>query len=245
MRIRSSFAFTGLTTFFVLLFMGLTSNSLADPQNPCLACHVKFEKPLKYVHPALKMGCAVCHEPVQGKQHPGDRDSMKLRYDLPALCYTCHEEAGFNGGDVHAPVAKGMCTACHNVHQSELKGLLISDRPDLCFKCHERTKFTKKYNHPVALNACGSRCHNAHSSKNPFLLSGPVNEVCAGCHSPQQTGSHIVSVPGGYIHPVRGMPDPSKRGKELNCVSCHNPHGSNFVKFFASGKKCRRCHKFY
>ena len=104
---------------------------------------------------------------------------------------------------------RGMCTACHNVHQSELKGLLISDRPDLCFKCHEKTKFTKKYNHPVALNACGSRCHNAHSSKNPFLLSGPVNEVCAGCHSPQQTGSHIVSIPGGYIHPIRGVPDPT------------------------------------
>lgn len=245
MKIGSPLVLTGLTIFCSLFFAGLASNASADQKNPCLICHVKFEKPLKYVHPALKMGCGACHEAAQGKEHPGDRESMKLKYDLPALCYTCHEESGFNGGDVHTPVAKGMCTACHNVHQSELKGLLISDRPDLCFKCHEKTKFTKKYNHPVALNACGSRCHNAHASKNPFLLSGPVNDVCTGCHRAQQEGTHIVSIPGGYVHPIGGVPDPTKRGKELSCVSCHSPHSSNFVKLFFSGKKCRRCHKFY
>jgi len=234
-----------IVALLVSPFKPLTFDAFADQKNPCLTCHVKFEKPLKYVHPALKMGCGVCHEPAEGKQHPGDKNSMKLRHDLPALCFTCHEEPGFNKGDVHTPVGKGMCTACHNVHQSELKGLLTSERPELCFKCHEKTKFTKKYNHPVALNACGSRCHNAHSSKNPFLLAGPVNDMCTGCHREQQTGGHIVSLPGGYIHPISGVPDPSNRGKELNCVSCHNPHSSNFVRLFLSGKKCRRCHKFY
>jgi len=68
MRIGLPLALTGLAILFLFLFTGLASDAFADPKNPCLACHVKFEKPLKYVHPALKMGCGVCHESVEGKQ---------------------------------------------------------------------------------------------------------------------------------------------------------------------------------
>jgi predicted CXXCH cytochrome family protein len=97
----------------------------------------------------------------------------------------------------------------------------------------------------VALNSCGIRCHSPHASEKPYLLSQTMNDNCIGCHRAQETGRHIVSLPGGRIHPIKGLHDPSNPTKEMSCTSCHNPHSSNFAKLYSVGQKCKGCHKNY
>jgi predicted CXXCH cytochrome family protein len=199
----------------------------------------------KNIPSSSKKGCGICHMAVQGKKHPKQKGSIKLASDIPGLCYGCHREFRFTGHNIHAPVAEGRCTVCHSIHQSRSQSLLVRDTPALCYQCHDKAKFTKKVTHKVALNSCGRRCHNPHASEQPYLLSLPINDVCAGCHKAQETGRHIVSIPRGDIHPIRGVPDPKNPKKEMTCTSCHNPHSSNFAKLFLSGKKCSRCHRKY
>ncbi len=234
-----------IPVFLMLTFEPLTVSVFAEKENPCLICHVNFREPSKNIHPALNIGCDACHFAEQGKEHPKHRNSIRLRYDVPDLCYKCHKESKFKGENIHSPVFRGMCTACHNVHQSDFKSLLITEPPDLCYKCHYKEKFIKKHTHKVASNACGRRCHDPHASDRPYLLSQDVETTCIGCHRAQETGRHILSLSNGRIHPIKGFPYPNKPKKEMNCVSCHDPHGSNFAKLFSSGKKCKKCHKFY
>jgi len=231
---------------FVFFAVGpLSSTAFTAQKSSCLKCHKNFDAHAKKIRRSLKIGCDACHIPEPGKKHPKNRNSVKLKSDLPALCYNCHEESEFNNKDIHSPVAQGMCTACHDVHRSRLQSLLNAKPPGLCFKCHDKSRFTKKYTHKVALNSCGKRCHSPHSSGKPYLLSQAINDYCTGCHRKQESGTHVLSLPGGHVHPVSGVPDPSNPRKEMSCTSCHNPHSSNFAKLFYSGKKCKRCHKFY
>ena len=231
--------------FLLLTLEPLTFIAFAEQENPCLICHMNIRDPLKNIHPALDIGCDACHVAEQGKEHPKDRNSIKLRDDVPKLCYNCHKEFKLRGEYVHAPVSEEMCTACHNVHQSDFKSLLIIEPPELCYKCHYKAKFIKKHFHEVAINACGRRCHDPHASNRPYRLSQDVNATCIGCHSVQESGSHIVSLSNGHIHPIKGVPDPNKPKMEMNCISCHNPHSSNFANLFSSRKRCDKCHKFY
>jgi predicted CXXCH cytochrome family protein len=232
-----------LSLFLALGPLAFTAS--AARKSLCLKCHKNFDAHAKKIRRSLKIGCDACHIQEQGRKHPRNRNSIRLKSDLPALCYNCHEESKFKNKDVHTPVAEGMCTACHDVHRSRLKSLLNAKLPGLCFKCHDRARFTKKYTHKVALNSCGRRCHNPHSSEKPYLLSQAINDYCTGCHMREAAGTHAMSLPGGQIHPVSGVADPTNPKKEMSCTSCHNPHSSNFVKLFYSGKKCKRCHKFY
>ena len=234
-----------ITVFFLFTFEPFTFSTFAAQKNQCLKCHKHFGMHTKKSRSASKMGCGACHLAVQGKKHPKQKNSIKLKYDIPKLCYDCHRESQFKGRHIHAPVAEGRCTVCHTIHRSRFKSLLISKPPELCYQCHDKEKFTKKYVHKVALNSCGRRCHNPHASEKPYLLSLSINEDCTGCHKAQATGRHIVSIPGGGIHPIRGVPDPKSPTKEMGCTSCHNPHSSNFAKLFLSKRRCKRCHKNY
>jgi predicted CXXCH cytochrome family protein len=192
----------------------------------------------------VNLGCEECHLLVEEKVHQKNGGSIRLWKDMPALCFKCHKESAFTGQDIHPPVAKGMCDTCHDPHHSDHRELLKDEPRELCFKCHAKEKYTRKYVHKVALGGCGARCHNPHSSDYPRLLSMQVGETCIGCHRMQQSGTHIVALPGGRTHPISGVADPKNRKKEMNCVSCHNPHSSNYEKLFTTKRKCVRCHKY-
>lgn len=237
-----------LVLFFILINVFIQHGSpnfeTHAAQKPCISCHPKVGKG-KHVHPALKMGCDKCHVTSGGKEHPKHAESIKLSLAMPGLCYKCHREANFTGSYVHSPVAKGNCSICHDPHRSDVQEPLRKEPQDICFGCHAEVEFTRKYIHPVALAGCGKRCHNPHASDYPHLLQSDVVTLCIGCHKKEQSGTHIVTLPGGKIHPVGGVRFPNNRNRFMDCASCHNPHSSNYSKLFTSNKKCHVCHRYY
>lgn len=235
----------GALIIFSIIFVPKTVRALSDQNNPCLTCHVNFQKPDKYVHAALSTGCNTCHMAVPGKEHPQEKDSIKLIQELPGLCYNCHNETKFKGKDVMPPVAGGLCTSCHNPHQSAHNMLLRNEIPELCYICHNKANFTKKYIHPPITLTC-MLCHKPHASDHRHLLYTTINEVCTDCHRAQAKGGHVVStISGERQHPVKGVLDPSDPVNEISCVSCHNPHSSDYKNLFPSANICMRCHRFY
>ncbi len=222
----------------------LSTQVLADSDNPCMNCHADLLKPGMTVHGAVTIGCDRCHMEVQSKEHPSQEDSIRLLQNMPGLCQNCHKKAIFEGYDVHAPVDKGTCTKCHDPHSSVAGKLLRDEPPGLCYSCHDREKFTRKHVHKVII---GKRCdcHNPHVNNYPFLLSATVNETCIGCHKAKSNGLHIVSsMPRGKIHPVEGRRLPRNPKKNLTCASCHSPHSSSYPKLFTKKRLCQWCHKF-
>jgi predicted CXXCH cytochrome family protein len=280
-------------------------------ESPCVGCHVDFKKSAKSVHAALGMGCAACHKAVEGKNHPAEKGSVILTQDMLSLCYSCHDESKFKGKSVHSPVSGGMCTGCHNPHQSDYPKILLKDvpglcynchdeskfkgtsghtavgmcngchnphssnsvkllkgeQPEVCYTCHDKSKFSKKYTHSIIPSGGCTSCHSPHLSKYPSLLTNTAQELCLTCHIGKSDGRHVVTLPGKRIHPVRGkdpstvkmikVPDPKRPGKEIEiedpntpakeitCVTCHDPHSSDFTKLFTQKNICARCHKYY
>lgn len=245
--LRNPFAFIIFLIILSLISLnhGLSASDTSSAQKEqCLICHDSFlKKSKKNIHSAFNIGCESCHIEAPGSSHPEKQYSIKLRYEIPALCFNCHEQSKFNGIDVHSPVAKGMCINCHDPHGSENHSLLVREAPDLCYQCHDKNNFAKKYIHGVASGGCNIRCHRPHASDYPHLLSSPVVEICGGCHAPQLSGRHIVTLSGGRVHPIAGVRDPKNPNDEMSCTSCHSPHSSDFPKLFTHKSMCKRCHK--
>ena len=101
--------------------------TVSAQENPCVGCHPEFQQKYKSVHAALGLGCATCHKQVEGKNHPAEKGSIILTQSMPGLCFTCHEETKFKGKSVHQVVSGGMCTGCHDPHQSNYPKILLKD----------------------------------------------------------------------------------------------------------------------
>jgi predicted CXXCH cytochrome family protein len=86
-------------------------------------------------------------------------------------------------------------------------------------------------------------CHDPHGSNNAGLLAASVNALCSGCHEQQKLGDHV-SKP---AHKIAGGSDPKHRDREFNCISCHDPHGTDNPKLFYFGSTpqgmCVYCHE--
>ncbi len=211
---------------------------VAEPPDLCFNCHDKSAFSKKVVHPALSMGCTSCHNPHSSK------NNKILVAEPPDLCFTCHDKTKFNGSTVHPPVMGGMCTSCHNPHASDTDKLLLSKVPDLCFTCHDKATFDRRKGHmPVAAGLCLT-CHGPHASSSMALLVKPMFVLCTSCHKTQASGTHVLAGLRGS-HPIKeGTPDPSRKGKDMGCSSCHNPHGADFDKLFYQQGICKKCHKY-
>ncbi|MFA4827980.1 MAG: cytochrome c3 family protein [Thermodesulfovibrionales bacterium] len=227
-----------LFTIYCSVFTGI---AFAE-ENPCLSCHSQYSKPAKVVHAALEMGCLTCHQPVPGMKHPQQKGSIKLSHEVPALCYICHDESRFKGKFIHSPVSGGMCSTCHNVHQSDFSRILVLDVPNLCYNCHENKTGKKHVHAPTAKGQC-NLCHNAHASNTTSLLMTlHLNDLCVSCHRKHAVGTHVLR---GFMgnHPMWKKPDPSRPGKEMTCASCHDPHASDFPRLRPQQGACQICHK--
>lgn len=234
----------------VLAWAGVAGAAEID----CLKCHRGLSRQ-KVVHAAMQMGCVTCHGAVDAAVVP-HRITGKVAKGLTSeqgeLCLTCHDKAKFAKKVVHAPLGMG-CTTCHNPHASANAKLLTAAVPALCTDCHAKDGFTGKVVHaPVGGGMCMG-CHDPHSAEQSALLPGPVIALCMECHGDIKKKPHLVAGFGGAGHPLgdekRPAPvaDPLRQGKPFSCVSCHEPHRSDFRRLSridpGSGMgMCQKCH---
>ncbi|MBI4682165.1 MAG: hypothetical protein HY757_03585 [Nitrospirae bacterium] len=216
---------------------------------------------INYFHEKDSWQCTGCHI-----LKPGDSDRRSVNIAAfpseilsagakaaarTSTCYSCHK-ALTSYPFVHGPAAVWSCLSCH---EPGAKPEYAVKKPDtkICFSCHIKQKedwYGKKYFHgPFTTEKCAI-CHNPHASENPFNLHKPTWDLCLSCHIDKGSGIHIVR---NYLgissknHPTRGKPDPLRKGKELSCASCHDPHASDSAKFWrlnvGSGfELCTKCH---
>ncbi|GAB4432261.1 MAG: cytochrome c3 family protein [bacterium] len=161
-------------------------------------------------------------------------------------CLECHKSI-VSKKYVHGPAGSGDCDVCHNFQEiNGIKYIAKADYKELCKECHDSLAPQNfAYAHgPFAVGECVA-CHNLHSSDFRHQLNSETNELCKGCHVAfkQKDIDHVVSK-----HPLSGRPDPSRPNKQLDCASCHNPHGEKSSYFFVQGKQskmeiCILCHK--
>jgi len=217
------------------------------PKNNCVTaqCHSGMLK-TKHIHPAAEP-CDTCHQAVstphpdkqeaEKKQAKGKKKAkgtdkkkgknFKLTESVLKLCYQCHAEFG-TMKSLHPPVKDGMCTTCHDPHDSAQPKLLARPVKDLCLSCHS-AKTNHKYVHlPTAQGDCTS-CHNPHQSANARLLVKDGAELCFPCHSDMQD-----KIKKKVVH----------HALDAGCTSCHDPHGSASKKFLVAGGAavCFPCH---
>lgn len=212
---------------------------------PCLKCH-NSKNTGKVVHPAIEMGCSSCHS----TPHKNEKPELSLSEEVPGLCFQCHDDSGFKKKSIHTAVAAGMCTSCHNPHSSDNAKLISGNPQELCYGCHDREAFTRATQHgPVAQGEC-TTCHNPHASDHESNLEYSPDEICLNCHGEEASKGHGLAGLGfgGKHMPGIGKPDPSREGKEIACLSCHNPHSSRHKALLSFEKGevenlCLKCHK--
>ncbi len=216
-----------LTAVFAILLLPLSRAYAETPpaQSCTTKCHTGMLKS-KNIHPALGT-CDTCHQAVLTPHPQKKQKTFKFTEEVPALCYQCHAAFGTKKY-VHSPVKEGMCTTCHNPHDSNEPKLLSQPMKELCTSCHaDKSGF--KYEHgPTATGDCTS-CHNPHESENARLVIKTGADLCFLCHTDMQS-----ELKKKVVHPAL----------QGGCTSCHNPHGSPYKKFFSAegAKLCYQCH---
>jgi len=226
-----------------------------------------YEKPpagfkKDYFHSKDRSQCASCHhvlEPTEAdnktiniETYAAEVSEKKAVVPTESTCYSCHR--GITSYSfVHGPVFVWSCLTCHD-SQEEPKYSLKYPVPELCYNCHAEQKQQrsgkKSYHAPYITDKCGI-CHNPHASENPGRLDKPIWLLCVSCHPDQGDGRHVIAP---YFwgtkhrkHPTHGVPDPSRKGHELTCASCHDPHASDSPMFITkygprSFDLCIKCH---
>jgi predicted CXXCH cytochrome family protein len=186
------------------------------------------------LHPALDDGCEGCHK-VEG-------DKLAAK-DLKEACYGCHNNFEKGEGDkkvyVHAPVAGGECTGCHDPHFSTRAKLQKLEKG--CNECHDPFPATGTVHYPVKEKEC-TGCHSPHAGPAPKQLVRPGNALCLGCHEASHAQHRKAEVKGTLTR----IPEDFPRDKdELLCLGCHLPHQSAERRLFRmnQGKLCQTCHK--
>ena len=213
------------------------------PKGEDLAIPKSF-RPAVMHQPQLETHCTPCHN-----MRPTAKQLSSIQ-DKDNPCFSCHKRMA-NLKYVHGPVGTYSCTYCHSV-----KGIPLYSTPKrekkLCFDCHKEKetelKGFKFVHGPVAGDMC-EICHDPHGSEYPFQLHQPINKLCLSCHELVAKSVHVTTLSDGSSHPVEGKTDPSERGKgrELTCVSCHDPHGGKARYYYVTGNDnkmalCQLCH---
>ncbi len=195
--------------------------------------------------------CAKCHD-MSVNEVPNE----PFENISESNCFQCHMSIN-SDKYVHAPSANWLCTSCHIGktdhfnNKNTMASRFVAPDPieNLCLDCHEKKKKlwkNRRYKHEPAESGRCTKCHNPHASNSENHLRKPVWELCTGCHKEKINGKHIITTFNRKIHPTHDVKDPSREGKELSCVSCHNPHISD-IAYMLRGDSfsafCGRCHK--
>lgn len=219
-------------------------NLVLSPSQVCFQCHKERPAQLER-HSAYTLGrCAGCHEP-----HGSDHSGLVRQEPMSGTCFRCHTDDVTGRAFVHAPVAAGHCEMCHEPHTSSFPRGMRTPVNFTCGMCHiEEARPDLLWPHQaVKADGCVV-CHDAHGSNYELGLRRPVMELCTSCHPGYEDGQHAERTVRGTGHPMGpGVDDPLVEGRELTCVSCHNPHGSNnpamFYRGFQRMAMCVECHR--
>jgi predicted CXXCH cytochrome family protein len=233
---------------------------IADPKKLCLECHDPASADLRKAHPVpvANADCSSCHNPHASPQAKLVRSEPhqvfatcgrchdtggKLLAPPAELCLRCHADVQKAAAlpDAHPGLANPRaCLACHTPHTSDRPQLIrgASER-DVCLTCHQEIQSRQETSlsvHPESgeAGAC-SACHLGHRSEQKSLLESAPAELCRSCHEDHST----------FAHPMgAGVIDP-RSGKELSCLSCHSPHGTQFPSLLTDSPQrslCVQCH---
>ena len=238
----------------------------------CVECHDTSKGTFKDLHmgyPVETADCSSCHnphgsgqksilhdvvhEPVSNRMckqchnAPDSAEPLALLRDSYELCQGCHYDMvneTFNQERIHWPLVDGTgCINCHSPHASSVTGLLEKPMLDLCGTCHadtvSRQERSQTPHPPIAEGECAT-CHSVHSSNNMFLLNNASSfELCGECHEWQTHSTHPIG---------EGIVDPRNRNMELDCMSCHRTHGTeykHFIYYETINDLCVQCHTKY
>lgn len=200
--------------------------------------------PVTMHKPEKERMCLACHNlnptPAQ----------MNSNIEKENPCFSCHKKI-INVKYVHGPAGTYSCGYCH-ASKGNPKHEVPKRGAALCYECHAdmsaQLKKRKFMHGPVEAGMCEA-CHDSHGTQNESQLIMPINELCLSCHGHIRNQTHVVRTTTGEGHPLKGKPDPLKKtsGRQMSCVSCHNPHGGDVRYYFVNNPTdrmalCQICH---
>ncbi len=210
----------------------------------CDHCHKTRIQDGIHLHSAVFLGrCDGCHN-SHGSEHP-----VIMRNEVIGdSCIDCHPKVVAERRNMHAPVRDGQCTICHDPHSSDYAENLRSPVNVVCTACHpDKWRANAWFPHPAMFGDGCPACHDPHSSDNDFLLRKPQVDLCTGCHPDQEDGLHVERTADGKPHPLTELVENPPDGRERQCVSCHDPHGTDnprlWYEAYSRKSLCVGCHR--
>jgi predicted CXXCH cytochrome family protein len=197
----------------------------------CGMCHAEQVEKIakaKVPHPGAQGDCTSCHNPHAGRT-PG-----MLQPDPVSACIACHADQSdqIAKAHPHQPAAAQGCATCHEPHGSDNANLLRAKSPNqLCLECHGPDRSPVKTDDMVTIFDGKVRLPGN------YFRGVTALPIQGGLGHPSER------------HPVQDLVDPAtgKVKTSMNCMSCHQPHGSAkaglLVKDQGSNMDfCKSCH---
>lgn len=187
--------------------------------------------------------CGSCH---RGQWSPDAGVAVPLD---SLACFSCHRELE-SAAVRHGPAAGWQCLVCHEPAGAGILREMSQRNGPRCLSCHTAlaaAMAVAPVGHGPAAGGFCTTCHDPHGSSQPRLLRESVNAVCGACHPDHLDGRHVTGWSGSSRpHPVANVADPSTPGRQITCISCHDPHAAGYRFLFRNAASlealCQSCH---
>lgn len=201
--------------------------------NQCDACHDSpRDGQITLVENGSKELCFVCHD--DKKQQLEASQVKHTLFDIDDTCTTCHNPHTSDQPRLLRQPVRQLCGNCHEQESTVLTAEVT---------IHQA----------VEMDGSCSLCHDAHASDYPNHLRAAGNQLCLECHKSRgqelsDTMKLFQTVPisrdefrkskklrlneaGDRGHPlanhwVATIPDLTRPGEKMGCLTCHLPHNS-------------------
>jgi predicted CXXCH cytochrome family protein len=162
------------------------STVVAGDDKACIGCHPAVMQHEVLHGPVAAAACEACHTVTKaaGTVTIGLVGGV-TKESAATLCLQCHNDVAerMQQGHVHAPVAAGTCTVCHDPHGSAHRFMLAATGKEACLRCHAdiADELTLRFPHEPAATSCAI-CHDPHGTKYAGQTRAGMNTLCLTCH---------------------------------------------------------------